>query len=61
LKPGRAVETANHETAQKQERHRRANSINAKAPRLGAAEPQPNGNAFNAETPRTQRAAELFL
>jgi hypothetical protein len=22
--------------------------------------PQPNGNAFNAETPRTQRAAELF-
>jgi hypothetical protein len=29
--------------------------------RHGAAEPQTNGNAFNAETPRTQRAAELFL
>jgi hypothetical protein len=26
-----------------------------------AAEPQPNGNAFNAETPRAQRAAKLFL
>jgi hypothetical protein len=33
----------------------------AKTPRHSAAEPQPNGNAFNAETPRTQRAAELFL
>jgi hypothetical protein len=29
--------------------------------RLNAAEPQPNGNAFNAETLRTQRAAKLFL
>jgi hypothetical protein len=25
------------------------------------AELQPNGNAFNAKTPRTQRAAELIL
>jgi hypothetical protein len=31
------------------------------APRLNAAEPQLNGNAFNAETPRTQRAADFFF
>jgi hypothetical protein len=60
-RPG--VSTANL-TGDEHEYFRVHKLFNAKAQRrrdIARLAPQPNGNAFKAETPRTQRAAKLFL